>query len=891
MKHLTIYLLCIFLINTGWQNVLSQTIPKTVSHPYSVLASELAKEKRIVIGILYDTVFNGKEIPKSLTPQHLQKLWSTNPDVRVVLLDVNQIRSYSILFEGKMDILVYPYGGIYPMDAWGLYSAQTYTHFIKKGGAILTTGGEPFSKQASTIGEIWGKSDSISVDSDAYDRWISKFGIKYYFSKNTPAKTLVNSDLLPDFPSSINVIGCRTGIIANNSSSEPVPKPPHGNVFPERYPTKQVIPLLYGTDKYNKVLAINAVLVQDYQNGSRQIFFTHESEPHPLSPSFPYYQSMMDNILRLLINKVMVKSVESKYACYKQGETVNIKSEIASFEMDDKNIEITLQVFDGVKEVFRHSDLIKILAKSTLQKQWEWSPNKFDNDEYTIKLTVRKDKKVISVAENGFVVWNNDIALKGPSVEIKNEYFKIGSTETFISGTNYYESTRGEVMWFRPDVKKIIEDIKQMRSNGINYIRPHYHHLKWFHDYLIYQYDSLFSFYKELENIENPFPDERAWRIFDMFIYLCQKYNIVYGGDLFTLVPAEMGDPRGWFGTTETIYDLDKRKTQKDFLSLISMRYKDIKGISWDLFNEPSFIPEKDVAAWAQDLRTVIKGINAKMLTTVGGAKQLGSATDYDSPHGNPEANYFNDRNKPCLIQEMYVDNKENYNNEIMQSEDIRKYYMITIRNGFAGICPWSWTRQMRLRQDSYEHYYTFPMEKWDDRLGMHVHDDGTIKLAGQVFKDMSMLIRTISFVDFDSKNKRVLTSKGEVVITLNDENNQKGYSLYHVSGDKCFAAIAYGAASWNNTALISASNDAYIYLYSQDGQDVLNSKQLYAKSEKTGKLIIYRKEKPKSVLLVDNSPLGEKVLENLSYEFASNSLVIPILPSMDEYWIEINYQ
>jgi hypothetical protein len=891
MKHTTIYVLYIFLIYVDCQNVLSQTISKTDSNSYSVLAGELAKEKRIVIGILYDSVFNGRETPKSLTPQQLQKLWSINPDVRVVLLNVNQIRSYSILFKGKMDILVYPYGGIYPMDAFGLYSAQTYSHFIKKGGAILTTGGVPFSKQASTKGEIWGKSDSISVDFDAYERWISKFGIKYYFSKNTPAKTLVNSDFLSDIPSSINVRGCRTGIIANNSSSEPVPKPPHGNVFPERYPTKQVIPLLYGTDKYNKVLAINAVLVQDYQNGSRQIFFTHEAEPHPLSPLFPYYQSMMDNILRLLVNKVMVKSVESKYACYKQGETVNIKSEIASFEIDDKNIEIILQVFDGGKEVFRQSDLIKILAKSTLQKVWNWSPKRFENDEYTLKLTVRKDKKVISMAENGFVVWNNDIAMKGPSVEIRNEYFKIGSKETFISGTNYYESTRGEVMWFRPDVKRIIDDLKEMRSNGINYIRPHYHHLKWFHDYLTYQYDSLFSFYKELENIEDPFPDERAWRIFDMFIYLCQKYNIVYGGDLFTLVPAEMGDPRGWFGTTETIYDPDKRKIQKEFLRLISMRYKDINGISWDLFNEPSFIPEKDVASWAQDLRTVIKGIDAKMLTTVGGANQLGSATDYDSPHGNPEVNYFNDRNKPYLIQEMYVDNKENYNCEIIQSEDIRKYYMITIRNGFAGICPWSWTRQMRLRQDSYEHHYTFQMEKWDDRLGMHVHDDGTMKLAGQVFKDMSMLIRTISFVDFDIKNKRVLTSKGEVVVTLNDENNQKGYSLYHVSGDKCFGAIAYGTASWNNNTLISASNDAYVYLYSQDGNDVLNSKQLYAKSDKPGKLIINRKDKPKNVLLVDNSPLGKKVLENLSYEFTSNSLVIPILPSMDEYWIEINYK
>ena len=46
-------------------------------------------------------------------------------------------------------------------------------------------------------------------------------------------------------------------------------------------------------------------------------------------------------------------------------------------------------------------------------------------------------------------------------------------------------------------------------------------------------------------------PDEAAWRTFDAFIYLCQKLGIAYGGDLFTLVPEEMGDPRGWFPMTE----------------------------------------------------------------------------------------------------------------------------------------------------------------------------------------------------------------------------------------------------------------------------------------------------------------------------------------------------
>lgn len=68
------------------------------------------------------------------------------------------------------------------------------------------------------------------------------------------------------------------------------------------------------------------------------------------------------------------------------------------------------------------------------------------------------------------------------------------------------------------------------------------------------------------------------------------------------------------------------------------------------------------------------------------------------------------------------------------------------VHNGVAGWCPWSWTRQMRLWQDVYQHHHSFPMEKWDDRLGMHTHEDGTLKPVGQVFKDIAMLMSSISF-------------------------------------------------------------------------------------------------------------------------------------------------
>lgn len=882
---------------------------------FSALANELAREERMVVGVLYDPIFKGRETPASLTPQHFQESWGKNPDVRVVLLNANQIRSYSILFTGKMDLLVFPYGAIYPMDAWGFYSAQTYRHFIKKGGAILTTGGVPFSKQAGPAGQVFGENDSVknelgagvagagspgsaggessllSVNNDAYERWISKFGIKYYFSKNAPAGARIDTDFLPGLPVFLEGNACRTGIVANNSSPEPVPKPPHGNVFPERYPVRQIIPLMVGTDAYNKPLATNALLVQDYQTGSRQIHFAQETELHPLSPASPHFGAMMGNLLRLLRNKIMVQSVEAEYACYRQGETVSVKAHIASFEKTPKNVSATLQIFAGSTELFKQEDVVQIAPNRIAEIAWKWSPGKFSEDEYLVRLTLRRDGKAISKAENGFVVWNDKVARQGPSVAIEKEYFRIGSEESFVSGTNYYESTRGEVMWFRPDVSRISADLKQMRACGVNFIRPHYHHKKWFRDYLMYQHGYLFPFYKELEDYTNPLPDEKTWRIWDMFIYLCQKYQIVFGGDLFTLVPAEMGDPRGWFGTTETVYDKAKRETQKKFLRLLSQRYKDIPGISWDLFNEPSFIPKDDIVSWAKDLRTVIKRFDPQRLTTIGGPSHLSSATDYDSPHGNPPPDAFNDQGRPWLAQEVYVDKEaDDYRFEIDQGESLRRNYMITVRNGLAGICFWSWTRQMRLRQDSFEHHHTCAMEKWDDHLGAHTHDDGTLKLAGLIFKDMSVLMRTVGLSNFDSQSHRVVTSQGEIKVRLDGEDNQKGHTLQHISGDKCFAAIARGSVSWGNKVMVSTGDDAYVYFFTGDGKDFFESQHLFVKCEAPGALLIKRAGQPRSVSLVDVSPLQNTPLGKLSYETAPGGIAITLAPSMDEYWVEIVY-
>lgn len=848
-----------------------------------------AQQSNVVIGVFRDKHFEGKEVPAGLRPEHFMEAWRSLPNVKMVYLDIDEIRSYSAIFKNQMDILIFPYGGYYPMEAYGYYSGQSFNYFLKKGGAVISTGEVPFSKQTDKRLSTPGKSDSLNIDRDVYDKWLSKFGIKYYVSATIPSKTAVNYDFLPNVPATMQLVPGRIGIVSNNSSHEPVPKPSNGNVFPERYPARQVIPLLTGCDQFNKVLATNALLVQDFENGSRQILIANAKEPHLLSPS-PQLPGIMADIFRLITNKVFAKDIECAYACYKPGEEVLIKAELVSFEMNEEVVEVRLDILDSSKKIVHTiTEQSTILPKQTITKNWSWKPKIFAADEYTVRLRIYRKGKVVSEAENGFVVWNDEVVKNGPGISKNNEYFTIGKDETFMSGTNYYESTRGEIMWFRPNVKNMSKDIKDMQSAGVNYIRPHYHHLKWFKDYLLYHHNQLFEFYKSLDTVNNPLPDERGWRIWDMFIYLTQKYKIVYGGDLFTLVPEEMGDPRGWWGTTETIYTKTGRAVQKEFLKQVDKRYADVKGISWDLFNEPFDIPHADIEAWAADLKQTLTENNTGRLISIGGSDHISKdIVDYETPHGIPPANDYNTSGIPTVMQELHIDRKEGFDDEKDQAEALRQQYFVVIKNGYAGICPWSWSRQMRLWQDSYEHHYSFAMEKWDDRLGLHTHDDGTIKMAGQVFSNMSFLVKKIAFTDFDSQTNKVTTSKGEVVVNLIDS----AYSLYHVNNKNFFAAVSKNEISWQGTTFLKGTKGAYLYLYSNDDKPINTSKQLLLKSEKPGTLYLNTfSKKPNKIYLVKPADGKNVILKELKATVRNGELVIDLEEDFASYWIEVNFK
>ena len=857
---------------------------------YSELAQELKDFPGWVIGVLHDPVYAGRETPAGLRFEHFAAAWS-RPDVKVVPLNAHQIRSYEVLFKGRLDVLVFPYGSVYPMDAFGTYSGHTFNQFLKRGGAVLTTGGLPFRQQAGTEGEALPPE---LTQQDVYDRWVANFGVKYYECAVPPSRQQVNTALLPSLPAALAGAPSRWGVVYTNSSHSPRPAPPHGNVFLERYPVRQVTPLITGLDAYGAEVSTAAVLAQDFETGSRLISFTHEAEPHPLSPAAPHFAGLLADLLALLTNRLTAAEVAAEYACYRAGEAVRVRAEAVSHAAQPQPATLRLTITTGAGEAVHTAAQTLTVPPGASVAEWTWQPEAFTADTYLLRLDVEANGRVVSTAENGFVVWQPETIKRSQPVGLRAHYFTLGERGAFLTGTNYCESTRGEAMWFRPSVSRLIRDHAQMEACGVNMIRPHYHHLKWYRDYLLYHHGRLFPFYGELEGVTDPQPDERGWRIWDAFIYLSQKHGLLYNGDLFTLVPEEMGDPRGWFGTVEAVYDRAKRPAQKEFLRALEARYRDVPGISWDLFNEPSNVTDRDVAEWAADLGTVFTELASPRLITVGGPFHIGATVHYDSPHGRIPADFVNTHDLPVFLQELHLDRPEALAAERQQAEDVRYYAALCIRNGLAGVAPWSWSRQQRLWQDTYEHHQSNPMEKCDDRLGLHTHEDGTLKLAGQVFKDLAWLLRTVDLRRYDLAGQRAVTTQGDLTATLGQATGAfgagdlAGVSVRHAGPAGYLGGMAWEQIAWQGQALVSGPKGAFVWAYGLGGA-VSAAPVVFVKTEGAGALTLARGGATR-VELVDGGGEACRVLASVPFTATARQTVIETTPEMARYWLRVQF-
>src|SRR5262249_20251324 len=153
--------------------------------------------------------------------------------------------------------------------------------------------------------------------------------------------------------------------------------------------------------------------------------------------------------------------VAAEFACYRAGEAVHVRAEVASHAARPLPCTLRLSIMAAGQAV-HIADQTLTLPPGPTVAEWTWQPETFAADEYGLLVEVLRQGRLVSYAENAFVVWQPDGLAHALVLGLRGQYFTLDGRGAFITGTNYCESTRGEAMWFRPSVSNLIRDHQQM---------------------------------------------------------------------------------------------------------------------------------------------------------------------------------------------------------------------------------------------------------------------------------------------------------------------------------------------------------------------------------------------------------------------------------------------
>jgi len=659
-------------------------------------------KKQFRIAIFKDQGFPSIETPVTLTPEWLYK--NISKDFSITYLDSDEISSKERLNTGTFDLLIMPYGEAFPYNAF-----ENIKEYIFDGGGILNVSGRPFWTPMEKRKGRWQKADI----KDPYASFLSQLGIKYYESDKTQG----------------------IGLSVTTSLGFSPVQPTHGNVFPYRIPVRDF-------SKSKEGMIFVKSWKNPYTKTSNKIpnkwcLIGSRWEENPLNPKKPDAQKNLMAAIEYLSFSIIIHGLETDFASYYQGEKVEASLNIINGGKIKESGVIEIEFLDKENNVIYATEKpIDLQPEKEVILKEIWQPKRFESSFYTVRASLKKNGIILDREENGFVVIDKDILKNGLSIGIDKNRFIINNKKSLILGVNYYESKLGELVWLKPNLLKIREDFKAMRNLGINFVRIHYHHSKWFRDYFSQVSKEPLDQYFQEADME-PLPSERSLRILDAIIQLSQEQGLIFCMDLFSLVPEEMGNPIGWLGLRERMIDKDKVNVQKEFVKIIAQRYKDVPGITWDLWNEPR-LEKKDLdllKAWAQEIIGTFRENGDNHPITIGGDStiELLDAIDYACVHTYEpgEFDFKGVTAKPVLFQEAWNASGMSLNEEMMQKQELVKDFNAFLSTDAAGFAPWQWTRQVRLWDNASQ------AEKWDDDLGLCVHEDGSLKPAGKAYHEL----------------------------------------------------------------------------------------------------------------------------------------------------------
>ena len=448
------------------------------------------------------------------------------------------------------DVYLNPYGSAFPKQAWG-----QLLQFLAAGGNWLNLGGVPFAVPAKRDGGGWRS----EVRQTAYHK---RLGITQAFGVDT--SRLTRNDGNSRFAWTRDLVGEVDADVTYELYYRFTREKEYPDEDGSDGPREAVVePLLsvYGTGEHPVAAPIVRIdrMLGPYAGG-RWVLGNLDG-------------TISAEAIRALLQDAALGAnrltITPSYACYRDSESpeieVTLKSpghrgakvatcRVSVFDEGDREIATTSVALDGTGFAVTASAGLETEANTTLPPGL-----------YRIEARLESNDPAIDGlnATSGFWMHDPELLAAG-SPFTTDEHTLLQNGEPYVAtGTSYMATDVHRRFLLEPNPHVWDRDFAAMKRAGINMIRT-----------------GIWTGWRNYMS-ESGELNESALRGFDAFLLTARRHDIPVIFTFFAFIPED------WGGTNPY---LDPRAValQKQFISGIVRRYREMNDVIWDLINEPS---------------------------------------------------------------------------------------------------------------------------------------------------------------------------------------------------------------------------------------------------------------------------------------------------------------
>lgn len=284
------------------------------------------------------------------------------------------------------------------------------------------------------------------------------------------------------------------------------------------------------------------------------------------------------SVFDLLLSRRFLHDTTAEYACYRPGEKMKLRTNVANGSASETQCEVRFTLTDERGRAFR-SETVRMVARAGTDEPAavEIPVDEATPDYLVMTAELRCDGKLLDRDRSAVVVWNDSVVAGGPEVRCDGTCISIGGERRFFMGAQTFWAQHRSVTASSP--LSFYEDLRQMRESG----------LRWARSFL-------------------PCRNEKELRDSDAVVQLAQKFGIVL-----------YHTPNLFMTRDEKVMSANVERMRQ-----IVERYRNVPGFAVDLCNEPTLegatSPEslEIQRRWAERLQASVRAVRKTVPVSIG---------------------------------------------------------------------------------------------------------------------------------------------------------------------------------------------------------------------------------------------------------------------------------